>query len=99
MSDLPDWVVDQQIQQRLIDLETKGARSEAILQNTQEDTKATKEINTQLLFAVKDIQNTLRFQRWLFRAGATCFGVLFFVFGKVSWDDLSTVTKIIRKGD
>ncbi len=99
MSDLPDWVVDQQIQQRLIVLETKGARSEAILQTTQEDTKATKEINTQLLFAVKDIQNTLRFQRWLFRAGVTCIGVLFFVFGKVSWDDVSTVTKIIRKGD
>lgn len=98
MSDLPDWI-DQQIQQRLNDLETQGVRREVILQNTQEDTKATKEINTQLLFAVKDIQNTLRFQRWLFRAGVTCIGVLFFVFGKVSWDDVSTVSKVIRKGD
>lgn len=98
MSDLPDWV-DQQIQQRLNDLETQGARREVILQNTLEDTKATKEINDQLLFAVKDIQNTLRFQRWLFRAGITCIGVLFFVFGKVSWDDVSTVSKVIRKGD
>jgi len=98
MSDLPEWV-DQQIQKRLIDLETQGARREVILQNTQEDARATKDINTQLLFAVKDIQNTLRFQRWLFRASVTCVGVLFFVFGKVSWDDISTVTKAIRKGD
>jgi hypothetical protein len=98
MSDLPEWV-DQQIQQRLIDLETQGARREVILQNTQEDTRAMKDINTQLLFAVKDIQNTLRFQRWLFRAGVTCIGVLLFMFGKVSWDDISTVTKAIRKGD
>ena len=96
MSDLPDWV-DQQIQQRLIDLETGGARREVLLQNFREDTKATKEINTQLLLTVKDIQNTLRFQRWLFRAGITCIGVLFFVFGKVSWDDVSTVSKVLRK--
>jgi hypothetical protein len=98
MSDLPDWV-DQQIQQRLNDLETQGARREAILQNTLEDTKAMKSTNDQLLFTVKDIQNTLRFQRWLFRAGVTCIGVLLFVFGKVSWDDVSTISKVIRKGD
>jgi hypothetical protein len=98
MSDLPEWI-DQQIQQRLIDLETQGARREAILQHTQEDTRAMKCTNNQLLCAVKDIQNTLRFQRWLFRAGVTCIGVLLFMFGKVSWDDISTVTKVIRKGD
>ena len=98
MSDLPEWV-DQQIQKRLIDLETQGARREVLLQNTQDDTRDMKSTNDQLLFAVKDIQNTLRFQRWLFRAGVTCIGVVFFVFGKVSWDDISTVTKVIRKGD
>mgnify|MGYP006404127907 CR=1 FL=1 len=98
MSDNPEWL-DQQTQHRLNELEISAARREVLIQQTLVDTKDTKDINTQLLLAVKDIQNTLRFQRWLFRAGVTCIGVVFFVFGKVSWDDISTVTKVIRKGD
>ena len=98
MTDQPDWM-DQQTQHRLNELETAAARREVLLQQTLVDTKVTKDISDQLLLAVKDIQNILKFQRWMFRVALGFVSILLFVFGMSPPDFLSSVTRIIRKGD
>ena len=98
MNDQPEWL-DQQTQHRLNELEISAARREVLLQQTLIDTKDTKDINTQLLLAVKDIQNILKFQRWMFRAGVAFISLLIFVFGQTSLDVITSVTKVFRKGE
>mgnify|MGYP003639168338 FL=1 len=98
MNDQPDWM-DQQTQERLNELETSAARREVLLQQTLVDTKVTKDTNDQLLLAVKDIQNILKFQRWMFRVALGFVSLLIFVFGQSGFDVVSAVTNIMRKND
>jgi len=64
MTDTPEWL-DQQTQERLQKLEVSVAHQKVLVNRLAEDTEVIRSRQDTVLKGLSDIQNTLKFQKWL----------------------------------
>jgi hypothetical protein len=96
MTDTPEWL-DQQTQERLQKLEVSVTHQKVLVNRLAEDTEVIRSRQNTVLKGLGDIQNTLKFQKWLLRVSVSVGGVLLWSFGKITWDDVSAIAQVYRE--